>query len=536
MSLGRYWRTVRHLKASQVWHQLLWRVWRPVRPGNAPHGFKGRLPVLVLGCPRHGRFSGANRFSFLGRERDFGERVDWNAENEAALWRYNLHYFEYLAQPDISETDGWRLMRDWMAGHPFQEGAIGWQPYPTSLRLAHWIRWLARTGKAPEDVLASIWRQADWLSRRVEWHILGNHLFVNGKALWFAGEICGERKWLEAGKRIVLEQLKEQFLPDGGQFELSPMYHALAVEDLLDLYNLTGDAVVSDTASRALGWLRLLQGRGELPLLNDAAEGVAPSLEELEAYAERLNVPAESGGITPQQFDHGWEGWNCSGYRVFRKSSWRVLFDTAPIGPDYLPGHAHCDMLSVLCDVDGRPVLTDTGVFEYAESERRHYCRSTLAHNTVSLDGLEQAEIWKSFRVGRRGYPTGVVVHRDGIEAGHDGFAAQVKGLGHRRHVVLNDSGFTVQDRLFGPGPHEFVGRWHIAPGQAVTRLESGVFKVGEVMRIELRPVGADEMKVELIETDYFPQFGVAVARSCIEFSGRFDGETRIETTCTFCS
>ena len=33
-------------------------------------------------------------------------------------------------------------------------------------------------------------------------------------------------------------ELPEQILADGGHFELSPMYHALVLEDLLDLVNI----------------------------------------------------------------------------------------------------------------------------------------------------------------------------------------------------------------------------------------------------------------------------------------------------------
>ena len=68
------------------------------------------------------------------------------------------------------------------------------------------------------------------------------HLFANAKALVFAGlffEGNEGRKWLNTGLKILEKELREQILEDGGQFELSPMYHALAVEDLLDLINIS---------------------------------------------------------------------------------------------------------------------------------------------------------------------------------------------------------------------------------------------------------------------------------------------------------
>ena len=81
------------------------------------------------------------------------------------------------------------------------------------------------------------------MKKRLEVHLLGNHLFSNAKALVFAGIFFegGEAgQWLEKGLSILAKQIPEQILSDGGQFELSPMYHALALEDMLDLCNIFG--------------------------------------------------------------------------------------------------------------------------------------------------------------------------------------------------------------------------------------------------------------------------------------------------------
>ena len=37
---------------------------------------------------------------------------------------------------------------------------------------------------------------------------------------------------------LILKELKEQILDDGGHYERSPMYNALILEDLLDVYNI----------------------------------------------------------------------------------------------------------------------------------------------------------------------------------------------------------------------------------------------------------------------------------------------------------
>ena len=80
--------------------------------------------------------------------------------------------------------------------------------------------------------------QLRWLNKNIEYKILGNHLIANGKALFIGGNFYTSKealKWQEKGKKIIINQLKEQILNDGGHFERSPMYHCIILEDILEL-------------------------------------------------------------------------------------------------------------------------------------------------------------------------------------------------------------------------------------------------------------------------------------------------------------
>ena len=57
------------------------------------------------------------------------------------------------------------------------------------------------------------------------------------------------------------------------------------------------------------------------------------------------------------------------------RSGDRLLVDCGEIGPDYLPGHAHCDTLSFELSLSGQRVVVDSGCGIY-------------------VDGLNQPEIW----------------------------------------------------------------------------------------------------------------------------------------------
>ena len=156
------------------------------------------------------------------------------------LWRYNLQYFDYLRDPGRSALQKAQLIDDWIRRNP-PGTADAWEPYTVSLRIANWTKYfmsLSAPSNPPLPWLASLWSQTAWLERNFEYHLLANHLFKNAKALLFAGsyfEDPAAGEWLHKGAQVLAEQLVEQFLPDGGHFERSPMYHAIMVEDLLDL-------------------------------------------------------------------------------------------------------------------------------------------------------------------------------------------------------------------------------------------------------------------------------------------------------------
>jgi Heparinase II/III-like protein/Heparinase II/III N-terminus len=536
IELPRLYHTVRYLR----WRQILWQLRRKIAAPRLVSVAPGPNPVahrlaLLPPISKPSTYLEGGRLKFLNHEADLGTPIDWVAEKLPLLWRYNLHYFDYLHQPSMTWATGSVLMNDWSERHRVRPEAVGWQPYPMSLRIVNWIKFLEQHAEFPSPILESLSVQAENLSRQIEFQILGNHLFSNGKALWFAGVFLQQPQWRETGRTIVLAELKEQFLPDGGHFELSPMYHSFALEDLLDLINLChaiGDhharAQLEPTAARSLRWLsELVDASGNFPLLNDSAHGLAPEQKDLAQYSQRLAL-RPLAQVELRKFDHGWAGQNLSGYWVLEQEEMRVIFDTAPLGPDYLPGHAHCDMLSVQLDFRGENILTDTGVFEYAETSRRCYLRSTAAHNTVTLDGLEQGQIWKSFRLGKRGHPRNLRISPAQVSSEHTGFAKWRRGLRHRRTLVFLQHGFEILDDLAGPAEHSFRACFHFAPGVIVDQIAPRRFQIANGIRFEVE--GAD---TTVITTEFYPEFGLIQERPCLVLTGNFQRTHRLSVRCT---
>ena len=398
------------------------------------------------------------------------------------LWRYNLQYFDYLRDPGRSALQKAQLIDDWIRRNP-PGTADAWEPYTVSLRIANWTKYfmsLSAPSNPPLPWLASLWSQTAWLERNFEYHLLANHLFKNAKALLFAGsyfEDPAAGEWLHKGAQVLAEQLVEQFLPDGGHFERSPMYHAIMVEDLLDLIALDQAtpnvmpaalvAALTRTALRALEWLvDLTLPDGRIALFNDAAHGIAVSTQGLLEYAARLpgsrGLRLRSEGRLIERAQSGYYGW--SGPR----DGW--LIDCGPVGPDYQPGHAHCDTLSYELVLDGRRIVIDTGVHDYEPGARRYRSRSTASHNTVMVDGAEQSEIWGVFRVARRARAIEASLLQEhgtiSFSGAHDGYRRLAGRVVHRRLAeYLPDRSLRVSDRLSGGDRHVMENRIHLAPG-----------------------------------------------------------------------
>jgi uncharacterized heparinase superfamily protein len=139
------------------------------------------------------------------------------------LWRYHLHYFDDLNAHSAEEREQWQsqLLCRWVKDNPPGQGT-GWEPYPTSLRMVNWMKWALAGHALPVECIESLAAQARWLARRLETHLLGNHLFSNAKAMIFAGiffQGSEAEAWVSMGLRILEEQLGEQVLSDGGHFE-----------------------------------------------------------------------------------------------------------------------------------------------------------------------------------------------------------------------------------------------------------------------------------------------------------------------------
>ena len=586
--IARYVRTISYLKPMQVFGRIWFWVHRPTvssTPNLPVRRHAGRWRQSPLKLPS---LLSPSRFRFLNEEHELSSAADWNNPARGKLWLYNLHYFDNLNAEDSEARSEWHqaLIERWVAENPVGKGN-GWEPYTLSLRIVNWIKWAWAGNSLSGTATKSLALQARFLRRRLEWHILGNHLLANAKALIFAGlffEGQEAKEWLAKGLSILERELHEQILADGGHFERSPMYHAQVLEDVLDIVNAFGmpnyhfrgndkyeDAkdeyesksdILSSradkfkhlsrlehhcriTAPKMLAWLdAMTHPDGEIALLNDSAFGGASAPATLAEYAERLGiepyraselVDAKSGSVRIRHLE-------ATGYIRVDWGEMTAFLDTAPIGPDYLPGHAHADTLSFELSLGRQRVIVDSGVSCYGEGAERLRQRGTAAHNTVEIDGQDSSEVWSGFRVAQRAYPLNLRIDAaEGIiSCAHDGYRRLPGQPLHRREWRFRKDGLEIRDTIDGVF-QKAVGRIHFHPELLLYPLSgnnergstSVAFNAGDILLPDGQRIAwqlAKGGRARIVDTTWHPMFGVSIPNQCMEFE--FDGpETVLNLT-----
>jgi uncharacterized heparinase superfamily protein len=530
-----WWHTVRYLRPAQavsrarLQSQAFYRRVNPERARRRYGDAAGRLGLLpssrrwtkaaaAVECraASQDRVASAERavaavrgsFTFLNTAHALGRPIAWHEPGPSQLWRYQLQYGGYLTDIAATQLEAWAvvsaIMREWIAANPLGETRDAWHPFVVSERLFNWIVAIhlsAPAGELGADILGSLAVQSVFVDANLESDVGGNHLLKNLKAMVAAGCFWGGAeadRWYATYSESFSRELHRQLLSDGAHYERSPMYHALVLEDAIEvaaLIRAAGRAVPERLALSIRAMVsylpRMTHPDGEIALFNDSVLGEAPTPASLRAFAALVldddvqphpltvrqcvmsahldgPVPPPGADWRPALEDDG-------GLVTVPILNGRgvILVDVGPACPDDLPAHAHGDIFSFELSLDGQRLIVDSGVGEYQAGLWRDYYRSTRAHNTVAVDGEDQIECWSSFRVARRAR----ILDRKpiagarcfGITASHDGYRRLADPVSVRRFLVaLADSAWLVVDVLEAGGTHRWESFIHAAPDVSV--------------------------------------------------------------------
>jgi hypothetical protein len=421
------------------------------------------------------------------------------------IWELNRHQWAvtlgqaYRFTGDERYADTFvTYIKGWMLANPPGMG-INWaSSLEAALRMISWCwaLFLFQGSKAISPMMFS--EMLEWIRvhmRHIERYLSyyfspNTHLTGEALALFYVGvlfpELDGAARWRELGQSILLEQLDRQVRADGVYFEQSTCYQRYTVDIYLHYMILAercGIAVpdsIRQSVQRMIDFLVAVSGlEGSVPQIGDADGGALLPLTQrtpadfrglfatAAALFNRPDYAWAAGGVTPELFwllgSDGRKTFDTlspmppgnaptrvfadGGYVVMR-SDWeptahRLILDVGPLGCNISGGHGHADLLSIQCAAFGQPCLIDPGTYGYTSDEywREHF-RSSMAHNTVTVDGMSQAESAGPFKWHRR---PGARLRRwlstaefDLADADHDAYHRLPDPVTHRRRVLFS--------------------------------------------------------------------------------------------------
>ena len=408
---------------------------------------------------KHKSYLGNNSFCFLNLKKKFEDKIDWNYSKFGKLWAFNLNYFDFLNQEDVNKDEGLRLVQDYIDNEELI--VDGKSSYAISLRGINWIKFLSKNNIQDQTINQVLFNDFQLLVRNLEYHLLGNHLLENGFSLLFGAYFFKDDKLYIEAKKILLKELNEQVLQDGGHFELSPMYHQIMLLRVLDCIQLLQlndwkeDDLLTflvEKAKRMLSWLKEVTfDNGNIPMVNDSAFDIAPTSKELFLYAYFLNLEFKKGKLLD------------SGYRMIRKDAYELFVDVGEIGASYQPAHVHSDTFNFVLNVHGVPIIVDRGVSTYEKNSIRQEERGTSSHNTVSYGNINQTQVWGGFRVAKRANIVEMEEVDDYLQATHNGYHQY--GVYHTRKFVTQLDKILISDELVKGEKKTSIAYFHFHPG-----------------------------------------------------------------------
>ncbi|MCD4690919.1 heparinase II/III family protein, partial [bacterium] len=433
-----------------------------------------------------------------------------------------------LTGDDRYATAVWASMRSWVDQNPPFFGVNWTSALEVGIRLVSWalaVDLVGTVGATEDDirsVVSSVALQAGHLSDNLSVYASSrnNHLIGEAAGLLVAGTkfrfLKGADGWRRTGRQHVVRETIRQVTDGGVPKEQALHYGSFVIEFALvsaAALRAEGGKLPEPVGARLAAMAEFLCAvaapDGEVPEIGDADGGRVYDLSDC-AGRQTLRAAAcaaleagtalpevvESGDLEPALWLSGPESVRSvlatrsppgkreskafpdGGYFVLARAGQHGVVDCGELGYLSIAAHGHADCLTVCLAVDGRWLVVDPGTFCYHRSrDWRDHFRSTVAHNTVAIDGRNQSEMIGPFMWGTRAAPTQGVwlttLLADIFEGSHDGYAG-TSGVVHRRAVSLLASGvWVIVDRLEGVGRHMISSGFQLAAGASVSRMKA---------------------------------------------------------------
>ena len=359
------------------------------------------------------------------------------------IWELSRHQHLVLVAQAYTLTGDARYsdfviaqLRHWWRENPFQRG-INWaSSLEVGFRTLSWL-WIyhllgpAMPAGFRREFPTKIYRHGLHLEYNLSIYFSPNtHLLGEALALHAIGRLIPQfaraADWQRIGRGVMLAEPGKQVHADGGYNEQSTWYHVYALD--MYLFHHALEPLPNTTVLEAMAEFlaAIVTADGSLPFLGDddggrvfhpfgprrgfaratLATGSVVLDHEYFAFDNRDLYDQALWWLGPRALSDRPANTVPVGSRCFpdfglislQSGDIRILFDVGPFGP-LTGGHSHSDTLSIVVSAGANEILIDPGTYTYVgDPTWRDYFRGSAAHNTLRVNGRDQADPDGPFR------------------------------------------------------------------------------------------------------------------------------------------
>lgn len=500
---------------------------------------------------------------------------DMKANGDCKLvWEPNRHHHlvvlarAYRASGDVRfANEVADQLTSWLDQCPFGKGMNWRSPLELGIRLISWV-WAIDLIRESRAIEGELWNRILHSAYLHIWEIsrkysqsssANNHTIGEAAGVYIASSYFTEvnnvaRRRAEA-RQILIRELFEQTYPSGAGREQAMGYHLFVLHLFLVsalVGRQTGDEFPAEYwahLEKMFAFVANMAAGGPLPMFGDCDDAYVLNLGSTHGDAKGLlatgavlfgrsdfksiagEYAQQTRWLLGKASREEFEKIRCTAeplksvsipdagiYLLQRGNTPQeqisAFFDCGEHGFKSIAAHGHADALGITLRAFGEDVFVDPGTYDYFTfPEWRSYFRSTRAHNTVEIDGVDQSVMQGPFLWGKRANARCLhwEAHPSGgrVTASHDGYSRLSDPVVHRRTLELQgeELALAVTDELECSGSHRATVYFHLSEHCEIDRVSPTTYNIrvgGGSLRLELD----SRAKVRLINGDEVDQGG----------------------------
>ena len=501
------------------------------------------------------------------------------------------------------------IIESWKKANPYLEGVNWYSNIEVNIRIINWVTcWeilnvndLIAQNHSFKQFVETTWLPLIELHAQhayryeSKYSSSNNHLIAEASGLFIAGcywSFKDSRKWIKKGQHILEREITKQHSENGINKEEASEYIQF-ITDFFMLALLIGKRSghnfsknYEETLKKIFLYIHhMMDMSGNVPYYGDDDDGKVLSLN-IDLYNDNFKSLLASAAILFNDstfknkgyiFDlknrilFGQEGekifdtlttdpvtaetklYENEGHFLIKKRNGEeeiyLHVDIAPLGYLSIAAHGHADALSFFLNIDGKPYIIDPGTYTYHSfPEWRAYFKGTLAHNTIRVDGIDQAVnggpcLWVDH------YTTKVLQVEDTaretiLKGSHNGY--ERIGVKHVRTYTFDklEDRITIHDQLSTQEDqtHSYEYPLHFHPEIVINPLSPNKFSISHpkkrsvVIELDERLTpslvkGAEKPLLGWFSPSFLQKQPTSVLYSKLEVKGNIELETTIYLT-----